>query len=99
MALRLRKLRNGAVPELNGRAYFCKAAQEMKIAGLDPDAIQALGRTTSKRGTRRSRTGGRIAWDLKHLSEEETRERAKRSEEFLHRKPVVFTAEGSRKGH
>lgn len=85
--------------KLNGRAYFCKAAREMKIAGLDPDAIQALGPTTSKRGSRKSRAGGRIAWDLKHLSEEETKERAKRSEEFLRQKPVVFAAEGSQEGH
>ena len=97
MALRLRQLKTAAVSELNGRDYFCRAAREMKIAGLDPDAIQALSPTTLKRGSRKSRAGGRIAWDLKHLSEEETRERAKRSEKFLHQKPVVFAAEGSQK--
>jgi len=78
---------------VNGRAYFRQAAREMEIAGLDPDAIQALPSMESKHGSRKSRVGGRIAWDLKHLSEQETRERAKRSEEFLHRKPVVFAAE------
>jgi hypothetical protein len=70
----------------------------MKIADLDPDAIQALGPMNSKQGSRKSRVGGRIAWDLKHLSEDETKERAKRSEDFLHQKPVVFAAEDGPNG-
>ena len=91
--LRLQKQRQTAVSEVNGRAYFKRAARELKIADLDPDAIQALPPLDSQRGSRKSRVGGRITWDLKHLSAEETEDRAKRSEEFLNQKPVVFAAE------
>jgi hypothetical protein len=85
--------------ELNGRAYFRQAAEEMQIADLDPDEIQEMPRPEVKQGHRRSRVGGRIAWDLRHLSEEETKERAARSEEFLKREPVVFSAEEDTSRH
>lgn len=82
-----------AVSGIDGRAYFRKAAQELQIAGLDPVAIQSLEPLPSQPGPRKSRVGGRIAWDLKYLSEQETRERAERSERFLKQKPVVVVAE------
>jgi hypothetical protein len=85
---------DGGVSQLNGRAYFRQAAEELQIAGLDPDQIQEMPRPEQvKRGHRKSRVGGRIAEDLRHLSEEETDERAAGSEEFLSREAVVFTAE------
>ena len=92
--LRLNRQKGGRVVSgVNGRAYFRQAARELKIAGLDPVAIQELDRPPSRGGPRKSRVGGRIAWNLRHLSEEETKERAERSERFLKRKPVVFPAE------
>lgn len=91
--LRLQKQKDAAVSKVNGRDYFRKAARELHIAGMDPDAIQALDRPKVASGTRKSRVGGRIAWDLRHLSVEETRERAERSEQFLKQEPVVFSAE------
>jgi len=81
------------VSEVNGRAYFRRAAREMHIAGLDPDAIQALDRPRLGSGPKQSRVGGRIAWNLRHLSAEETKERAERSEQFLKQEPVVFAEE------
>jgi hypothetical protein len=92
--LRLNRRKGGlAVSGINGRAYFQQAAKELRISGLDPVAIQGLARLQSKPGSRKSRVGGHIAWNLQHLSEEETKERAERSEQFLKQEPVVFAAE------
>lgn len=82
------------VSGLTGRAYFRQAARKLNISDLDPVAIQSdLESLPSKKGSRKSRVGGRIAWNLQHLSPEETAERAQRSERFLKQKPIVFAAE------
>jgi hypothetical protein len=78
---------------MSGRAYFQKAARDLKLDGQDPVAIQDLERLDSKTGRRRSRVGGHIAWNLRRLTPQETRERAERSERFLKQDPVSFPAE------
>lgn len=91
--LKRRRLEPG-VSGVTGRAYFRRAAQKLNILGLDPVAIQSdLEPLPSKQGSRKSRVGGRIAWNLQHLSPEETVERAQRSERFLKQRPIVFAAE------
>jgi hypothetical protein len=91
--LRLQKQKKKAASVVNGRAYFRKVAREMHISGMDPDALQALDRPKAEPGPKKSRVGGHIAWNLRHLSVEETNERALRSEKFLKQEPVVFAAE------
>jgi hypothetical protein len=66
----------------------------MRIAGLDPEAIrEALPESDLPPGPRSSRVGGSIATDLKRLSAEETAERRRRSEAFLHEPVKHFPAE------
>src|SRR4051812_12138401 len=70
---------------MNGRAYFEELERKLHIDGLDPEAVRDAEQTKPplKRGTEKSRVGGRITQDLKRLTPAEVEERRARSEAFL----------------
>jgi hypothetical protein len=84
---------------VNGREYFRSKERELRIENLDPASVQESENLGGlKRGIRKSRVGGRIATDLKHLSSEETAARQQRSESFLSQPPKYFPADDAAQG-
>lgn len=70
---------------VNGRDYFKSLERELGVQHLDPDAVQELPPLEVKRGSVKSKLGGRIASDLEYLTPDEVAERKRLSEEFLKR--------------
>lgn len=92
--LRLNRKSDGGEVAVNGREYFREAAQKLGLAGLDPVAVQRIGKsTTLKPGRHESRVGGRIARNLRRLTPEETADHRRRSERFLKQEAASFPAE------
>ncbi|HEX8086254.1 MAG TPA: hypothetical protein VF529_18335 [Solirubrobacteraceae bacterium] len=78
---------------MSGRDYFDARARELKIDGLDPSQVAALGPLKLKVGAAESRVGGKITRDLKRLSPEEAAEHRRKADELLSKPPRHFPAE------
>ncbi len=84
--------RRGSTLMTRGRAYFRKLEEDYAIEKLDPDALSGKPPTVPlKRGSAKSRVGGRLGhYDLTSLEPEETQKRIRQSEEFLRQPPQRF---------